>query len=229
MTSLSAASGAKAADKFVITLSTAKKGAITVQSVEFIASFARTRISLSQMNRLEEFFCPEVSAELTDILKPALANQGMLSLPDRAIRLPDVMLAGCRVMVRPSADGGRNIIIRFRKCFGAIFSVLHDDVPLKKNLADKAASQATEMLQKAFTPLFDLGGYIDDLLKDDDRTLDPHFEQTAADVAEKIRSLEMHKFFLMRYLEDLGRGAPPLEDFTPVSLRALSSHVGGRA
>lgn len=227
MKSLPTASDVEVGDKFVITLSGSAENVFTVQSVEFIASYARTRISLTRLNRLDEFFCPLVATELADILQPSLKHHGMISLPDRAIRLPDVVLAGCRVMVKPNADGGGNVIIRFRECFGAIFSVLHDDVPLKKNLADKAASQATEMLQKAFAPLFDLGRFLENLLEADEHTLDERFEQTAATICEKIRALEMHKLFLMRYLEGLGVESPLLKDFTPESLRALTNHAGG--
>ncbi|MGB0410502.1 MAG: hypothetical protein ACPGFA_02840 [Pikeienuella sp.] len=222
MPSPPASTDTETGDKFVITLNATENGALYVQSVEFIAGFARTRISLSKLNRLDEFFCPEVAAELTDILKPALLSHGMLSLPDRSIRMSDILLEGCRVMVMAAAGGGENIIVRFRKCYGAIFSILNDQVPLKKNLADKTVSQALEMLENAYIPLFDLSRYLDGILDTGDQGLDQNFENAASTINEKIKSLEMYRFFLMRYLETQGVGGKSLEDFARNQLQELS-------
>ena len=119
-------------DKFIITLRASEDGVIVVQSIELIADFARTRISLSRRNRLDECFCPEVASELAAVLKLALEALGKTSLPDHAIRLSDVLLEGCRVIVTAASGGGENINLRFRKCYGAVFSVLNDSVPLKR-------------------------------------------------------------------------------------------------
>ena len=221
MSSLPEVSNVETGDKFVITLNTGKNDDLYMQSIEFIASFARTRISLSKHNRLDEFFCPAVAAELTDILQPAIASNGMLSLPDRSIRLSDVLLEGCRVIVMAAAGGGENIIVRFKKCYGAIFSVLHDNVPLKKNLADKSISQALDVLENAYIPLFDLSRFLDGILTSESNALDQNFESAALSINERIKSLEMYKFFLMRYLETQGASGQSLENFARSQLEAL--------
>lgn len=214
---------AEADNRFVITLNSSEDGVIVVQSIEFIAEFARTRISLSKRNRLDECFCPEVAAELSAILSPALEKPGMLSLPDHAIRLSDVLLEGCRVIVMAASGGGENIIVRFRKCYGAIFSVLNDNVPLKKNLVDKSVAQTLEMLENAYVPLFDLSRYLDGLLDQQEDGLECDFDNVARTINEKIKSLEMYNFFLKRYLETPGSGAQTLEEFAQSQLREMST------
>lgn len=196
-------------DKFVNTLNVSEDGMILVQSIEFIADFARTRVSLSRKNRLDEFFCPEVTARLTGILTPALKTRGIISLPDQAIQLPDVLLEGCRVIIMAAAGGGENVIVRFRKCYGAIFSVLNENVPLKKNLVDKSVLQSIEMLENAYIPLFSLSRYLDDLLERQEGGLERHFGAAARAVNDQIKSLEMYNFFKERYLN---ASAPPFPD-----------------
>jgi len=214
---------AEADDKFVITLNASEDGVIVVQSIEFIAEFARTRISLSKQNRLDQCFCPEVAAELSTILKPALEKPGMLSLPDHAIRLSDVLLEGCRVIVMAAEGGGENIIVRFRKCYGAVFSVLNDNVPLKKNLVDKSVAQTLDMLENAYIPLFDLSRYLESRLDKEEDGLEDDFDSVARTLTGKIKSLEMYNFFLKRDLETPGSGSQTLKEFAQAQLRGMST------
>ena len=208
-------------DKFIITLRASEDGVIVVQSIELIADFARTRISLSRRNRLDECFCPEVASELAAILKPALEAPGMTSLPDHAIRLSDVLLEGCRVIVMAASGGGENIIVRFRKCYGAVFSVLNDSVPLKKNLVDRTVAQTIDMLENAYIPLFDLSRYLGSLLDQSQAGLERDFDAVARTINEKIKALEMYNFFLKRYLEAPGTGTQTLEQFAQAQLKNM--------
>lgn len=142
-----------------------ESGETRLRSIQVMGETGRVRFSFAETVPLEQVFEPQVNAYLLEILKDGLPDFGIVALDDRPLELPGLSLRNLRVMASQIAEGGTQVIFRFREFSGDIMAIFGKNaLPF---FADDREPKgiAIETLEEIFVPLSNLAAYINERIE----------------------------------------------------------------
>lgn len=187
--------------RLIINLRARGEDEVVFHNFEYHVQGACARIALRQNVSLSEALEPGAARQIERLAADGAQRPGMISRPDEVVVLPYLHLQGCDVISNHSAvDDTMLIIVRFRHVFGSIFDILNPAMPLRERLEDRVARHALDLLETVYVPLFDLSSYLDDVLAGRFGS-DGKLMSALSSINERIKSMEMYRFMLIRHLE----------------------------
>ena len=174
-----------------ITLKVEPDGVIIVRSTELIGSGSRARFSFSADAAIEASFQPAAARRVRELVTRVVDQQSMISLPDHVLRIPGLMLAECNVVSADVIDGGQQVMIRFRRYFGDLFSLFAEDYMPRRRLGDATTEHAINLVEQAYLPLVAFIDHVQEMRDNGEVSSDDKASQALFAITERIRSLEV--------------------------------------
>lgn len=174
-----------------ITLKVEPDGAIVVRSTELIGAGSRARFSFPPQAAIEASFQPAAAERVRELVARVFVKEGMISLPDHVLRVPGLMLGECNVVAADVVDGGQQVLIRFRRFFGDLFSLFAEDYMPRRKLADASSEHAINLVEQAYLPLVAFIDHVQELRDNGEISSAEKSGEALFAITERIRSLEV--------------------------------------
>lgn len=160
MTTLETTDQKKTAPSIVVTMKVHPDGAILIRSVEMIRAQSRVRFSFPPAALIGDVLADEATRAITGLVKDALEQRGMLAMPDHVLRLEQLVLSDCSVIIAGVHDGGEQVMVRFNRFYGTFLTFFAKDTLPQESLLFGESDQAVELMEQAYIPLMDFAEHV---------------------------------------------------------------------
>ena len=131
-------------------------GSTLVRSCELVSENFRNRTSFGEQATVEATFSEQMSSALKDCLRRLSGRSEVISLPTYAIELPELALAGVRMVATKIEDGTTSVTLRFKAFLGALNKIFREDIGFDSKISDLNSRLSTDVLVDLITPLLNI-------------------------------------------------------------------------
>ena len=115
----------------------------------------------------------------------------VVTFPELRLSVPGLLVAECVATYRADPSGGHDINLHFRQVFGNVQALFRANVMAMNCVRDEANDIVVDSLESALIPIFDLGEYVRQQLRNSGDASEQAIADAMAGLVARIDSLEL--------------------------------------